>query len=280
MKKILYILILGLALAGCKKQPYLEVDKSSVNLLSAGGSEQITVSANYPWSATASDSWISIKYTEGENLLKITVGTNNNTEPRRGAVTIKSEGLTVSVPVAQDQRNVIVLETSGRVRIGREAQQVEVQLQSNVEDMNVTVDEGSDWVSVVSTKAVTARKITLAVKANETRERQARVSFSDKTGAVKQQIWINQDGVPRIARVAFQDVPRFRVPGLEGTGASGEALSAYIFWDGSTQGTPYDAALSKVYDFAAGSLRIEAQRVGLITFDDVDGLVSIDLSDF
>ncbi|MBP5625529.1 MAG: BACON domain-containing protein [Bacteroidales bacterium] len=280
MKKILYILMLGLALAGCKKQPYLDVDKTSINLLSSGGSEQITVSANYPWTATASDSWISIKYTEGENLLKVTVGTNNNTESRRGTITIKSEGLTVSVPVAQNQRDVIVLETSGRVRIGREAQQVEVQLQSNVEDMTVTVDEGSDWVSVVSTKAVTARKITLAVKANDARERQARVSFSDKTGTVKQQISINQDGVPRIVRVTFQDVPRFRVPELEGTGTPGEALSAYIFWDGATQGTPYDASLSKVYDFASGSLRIEAQRVGLITFDDVDGLVSIDLSDF
>lgn len=278
MKKVLYILMFALALVGCKKQPYLEVDKPSLSLSSAGGTEQITVSANYAWTASASDSWIKVKYTEGENVLKVTVSANNNTDGRQGSISVRSESLTVTIPVTQNQRDAIELESSGRVSVGAEAQQLEIKLRSNV-DVSATVTEGADWVSVVSTKAMTPHSVTLAVKANDGRTmRRALVAFTDKTGAVSQQIMLDQDGRPQVVTVTFRDVDSFQVPMLEGL--AGAVLSGTVFWDMETQGTTYDGSLSKIYNGAPGSLRIEARNAGTISFADVNGLVSIDLSEF
>lgn len=280
MKNVLYILMLALALSfvGCKKQPYLKVDKPTLSLLSAGGSEQIVIDANYPWTASSSDSWIKIQYTEGENVLKVTVQPNYATDGRQGSISVKSEDLAVVVPVTQAQRDAIELETSGRVEVNAEARQIDIPLKSNVA-LTAVVKEGADWVSVVSTKSMDPHTVTLALKANDSKEmRRALVSFQDASGAIAQDLMIDQAGKPRVLRVAFRDVLSFQVPAL--TGIAGSELFGWAFWDTDTQGTPYDATLSKVYDDRAGSLRIEAGNAQSVTFADVNGVVSIDLSDF
>jgi hypothetical protein len=280
MKNVLYILMLALALSfvGCKKQPYLKVDKPTLSLLSAGGSEQIVIDANYPWTASSSDSWIKIQYTEGENVLKVTVQPNYATDGRQGSISVKSEDLAVVVPVTQAQRDAIELETSGRVEVNAEAQQIDIPLKSNVA-LTAVVKEGADWISVVSTKSMEAHTVTFSLKANDSKEmRRALVSFQDASGAIAQDLIIDQAGKPRVLRVAFRDVLSFQVPAL--TGIAGSELFGWAFWDTDTQGIPYDASLSKVYDDRAGSLRIEAGNAQSVTFADVNGVVSIDLSDF
>ena len=280
MKNVLYILMLALALSfvGCKKQPYLKVDKPTLSLLSAGGSEQIVIDANYPWTASSSDSWIKIQYTEGENVLKVTVQPNYATDGRQGSISVKSEDLAVVVPVTQAQRDAIELETSGRVEVNAEAQQIDIPLKSNVA-LTAVVKEGADWISVVSTKSMEAHTVTFSLKANDSKEmRRALVSFQDASGAIAQDLMIDQAGKPRVLRVAFRDVLSFQVPAL--TGIAGSELFGWAFWDTDTQGIPYDATLSRVYDDRAGSLRIEAGNAQSVTFADVNGVVSIDLSDF
>ncbi len=280
MKNVLYILMLALALSfvGCKKQPYLKVDKPTLSLLSAGGSEQIVIDANYPWTASSSDSWIKIQYTEGENVLKVTVQPNYATDGRQGSISVKSEDLAVVVPVTQAQRDAIERETSGRVEVNAEAQQIDIPLKSNVA-LTAVVKEGADWISVVSTKSMEAHTVTFSLKANDSKEmRRALVSFQDASGAIAQDLIIDQAGKPRVLRVAFRDVLSFQVPAL--TGIAGSELFGWAFWDTDTQGIPYDATLSKVYDDRAGSLRIEAGNAQSVTFADVNGVVSIDLSDF
>lgn len=280
MKNVLYILMLALALSfvGCKKQPYLKVDKPTLSLLSAGGSEQIVIDANYPWTASSSDSWIKIQYTEGENVLKVTVQPNYATDGRQGSISVKSEDLAVVVPVTQAQRDAIELETSGRVEVNAEAQQIDIPLKSNVA-LTAVVKEGADWISVVSTKSMEAHTVTFSLKANDSKEmRRALVSFQDASGAIAQDLMIDQAGKPRVLRVAFRDVLSFQVPAL--TGIAGSELFGWAFWDADTQGIPYDATLSKVYDDRAGSIRIEAENAQSVTFADVNGLVSIDLSEF
>lgn len=279
MKKVLYILlVLSLALVGCKKQPYVEVDRSSLSVSSAGATEQITVSANNAWSATTTDAWIKVKYSEGNNVLMVTIRANPDPDSRQGTILIKSEDVTTTVTVSQDQRDAIELDSSGSLMVSAEAQQVEVRLRSNV-DMTATVEEGSDWVSVVSTKAMTSRAVTLAVSANSGRSiRRARLSFKDKTGAVSRQFVLEQDIPIQSLLVTFRDVISFRVPLLEGP--SGTSSGGTVFWNGETQGIPYEWPLSRTYDGSAGSLRIDAKGVETVTFSDVRGIDSIDLSKF
>jgi len=278
MKKVLYILTLILALAACKKQPVLDVDKATITVEAAGSTEEVTVSANYPWTASASDSWIRVKYTEGENILKITISQNTNTDGRQGTVTLKSEELSKTISITQKQRDAIELDTAGRLSIDSDAQQIGIDLKSNV-DLTATVTEGSDWVSVVSVKSMTAHTVTLNVKANEQRTmRRAIVSFSDKSGTVSQQVMIDQDGKPQMLNVGFEGVTTFRVPLLEAV--TGAVMSAMVFWDNETEGTTYTKTLTKDFGGSAGTLRIEAHNAEAVSFSDVNGLTLIDLSDF
>lgn len=282
MRNVLCYLMLALTLAltfaGCKKQPYLKVDKPSLSLSSAGGAEQIVVDANYPWTVSASAPWIKMGHNEGENILSVTVSPNYATDGRQGSISFKSEGMVVEVPVLQAQRDAVELETSERVEVSAAAQQIGIPLKSNVA-LTAVVTEGADWVSVVSTKSMDPYTVTLALKANEDLEgRRARVSFQDALGVVLRDLTVVQAGRPRILRASFRDVASFPVPVL--TEFSGSVLYGTVFWDADTQGVPYDETLSKVYDDRAGSLRIEAENVRSVTFADVNGLVSIDLSEF
>ena len=279
MKKILYILlVLSLALVGCKKQPYVNVDRPTLSVSSAGATEQVTVSANNAWTATTTDAWIKVKYTEGNNVLTVTVRANYDPDSRQGTILIKSEDVTTTVTVSQDQRDAIELDSSGSLMVSADAQQVEVKLRSNV-DMTATVEEGSDWVSIVSTKAMTSRTVTLAVTANSGRSmRRARLSFKDKTGTVSQQVVLEQDIPHQDLLVTFRDVISFRVPLLESFADTD--LEGTVFWNGETQGVPYEWPISRTFDGAAGSLRIDAKGVETVTFSDVRGIDSIDLSKF
>lgn len=279
MKKILILLSLILALAACKKQPFLDVDKASMTVDTAGATETVTVSANNPWTASASDSWIKVKYTEGESTLTVTVSRNNDTDARQGTVTVKSLELNKTIAVSQAQRDAIELDSAGRLTVDAEAQQIEIKLRANI-DMSATVTEGADWVSVVSTKAMTARTVTLSIKANTARNmRRALVSFSDKSGAVSQQIMIDQDGKPQVLKVSFAEVPEFRVPLI--MPMQGVALSGYIFWNGDETPIAYDQSQSKAFDpSGSGSLRLEMHNAETVSFADIAGITAIDLSEF
>ena len=279
MKKILYLLPLILALAACKKQPFLDVDKTTLIVDVAGATETVTVSANNSWTASASDSWIKVKYTEGESALTITVSRNNDTDARQGSVTLSSQELTRTISISQAQRDAIELDSAGRLTVDAEAQQIEIKLRSNV-DMNVTVTEGSDWVSIVSTKAMTARTVTLSLKANTARTmRRALVSFSDKSGAVNQQIMIDQDGKPQVLKVTFAEVPEFRVPLI--MPMQGVTLSGYVYWSGDQEPVAYDKSMTRTFDPAgSGSLRLEMHNAETVSFADVVGITGIDFSEF
>jgi len=279
MKKYIYILIaLCFAFVGCRKQPVLDVDKASISATSASCTETITVTANYPWSATSSCSWVRVSYTEGESTLKLSISANNDTEGRQGTITLTSEELSKTITVTQAQRDAIELNVSGRITLDATAQQFEVKLRSNV-DLVANVTEGADWLSVVSTKAMTDHVVTLAVKANDDHSmRRALVSFSDPSGSVNQQIMVDQDGKPQVLAVGFQGVKRFDVPTLDAM--AGVVLSGLVFWDQSAEGIPYSPGLFNMYDGGAGSLRIEANNATSVHFANVSGIVSIDLSEF
>lgn len=278
MKKVLYFLMIATALVACKKQPSLELDKTSVSFTTAGSTAQVNVSANYPWTATASESWIKVKYTEGDAVLSITVSANNGTDPRQGTVTVASEDLLKTITVTQDQRNAIELDSAGRITVEADEQQLDIRLKSNI-GISATVLEGGDWVSVVSTKAMTPHTVTLSIKANPARTmRRALVSFADATGAVSQQVMIDQNGHPQVVLVDFDGVASFRVPALEGI--QGAALSGTVFWDNASEGVAYEKSLSKDYDGAAGTLRIEAQNASVVSFANVRGINAIDILEF
>ena len=279
MKRILFTLCLALSLVACKKQPFLDVDRSSLSLDAAGGTEKLTVSANYPWTASASAAWIKVSYTEGENTLTVNISRNNDTDARQGTVTLESEGLSRTVSVSQGQRDAIELDSAGRITVDSEAQQIEIKLRSNVE-MVVSVTEGSDWLSVVSTKAMTSRTVTLAVKANGNRAmRRALVSFTDKGNAVTQQVMVDQEGKPQVLLLEYAGVSQFPVPLV--SPPSGVALSGFIFWNGGSDPVAYDKSLVHAPGTdGKGQVLLELHNAETVSVPVITGLTRMDLSGF
>jgi len=278
MKKILYILLLVLSVAACRKQPVLKVDTPEISLPTAGGTTKVTVTANYPWSASASNNWISVTYKQEESMLTVKVSANSSTDARQGSVTLTCEELTCTIRVTQAQRDAIELDSSGRISIEYGAQKLEVLLKSNTE-FTGTVTDGADWVSILSTKAMVSHTVTLDIKENETTApRRATVVFKDASGTVSQQITITQTGRPQILKLSFENVQQFQVPLMKAI--SGTKLTGNIFWDTDSEGIPYDPSLTKEYDGASGSLRFEGANAGTVSFSNLNGITSIDLSKF
>lgn len=279
MKKIFYFLTLALALAACKPQPTLQADKPSLSVDAAGGTQVINITANYPWTASTSTSWIKIKASAEENTLTVTINRNNETDGRKGSITLMSEDLSVTVEVVQAQRNAIELDSEGRLVVSSDAQNLDINLHSNVA-LTATVTEGADWVTVVSTKAMLPHVVTLSLKANTSRNmRRALVTFSDPNNSVSQQIMIDQDGKPQVLQVGISGVGYYQVPLL--TGLFGSTMTAIVFWDGEKEAETYSPSLTHTYELGAeGSLRIEAHNAESVSFASVKGVDSIDLSEF
>lgn len=279
MKKVLYFLIFALTLVACKPQPMLKADRVSVSVDAAGGTETIKITANYPWTASSSATWIKVKYSEEDGTLTVTISPNYDTDGRKGTITLTSEDLSVPVEVVQAQRDAIELDSAGRVTVNAGAQTLDIKLRSNI-DMTAKVTEGADWVSVVSTKAMVSHTVTLSIKANSSRTmRRALITFSDASGSISQQIMIDQEGKAQIVRVEFGSITSFQVPLL--TGLFGASMTGVVFWDGESEGVTYNQSLKRTYDpKTTGSVRIEAHNAETVSFGDIKGVSSIDLSEF
>lgn len=272
MKKILPLILPLLALlAGCLPEPSLSLDKESLSFTTAGGTETVTVSANYPWTATTSDSWIYIQYTEGSDVLTVKAGENRSNDPRSGRITIESLSLTKTISVTQAQLDAIVLKEGDLVEVDAKARQVSIKLSANV-DMNATVKEGASWCKVVSTKAMTDRTATLSVAENDSRsERTAVVEFSGASAST--QVRIRQSGRNQVLAMTVTGVQKFTVPVLS---APGDLDFTGYLWNGKQQ-SDYAVGTTLTLDPAAStSLRIEGHNAFTVFFPTIDGLTDID----
>jgi len=272
MKKNLFLIpFLLLALAGCVPEATLTLDRQTLSFHTAGGTEQIRVSANYPWTASSSDAWLSIQYTEGSDLLTVKAGENRSQDSRTGRITVESMGLTQTLTVTQAQLDAIVLKEGDQVEIDAKAQQVSIKLSANV-DMNATVKEGAPWCKVVSTKAMTDRTAILSVEANDSRaERSAVIVFSGASASTE--VRIRQSGRPQVLAMTVKGVQKFTVPVLS---APGDLDFYGYLWNGKEQ-SDYVVGTTLTLDPAASTaLRIEGHNAYTIYFPTIDGLTEID----
>lgn len=278
MKRFFLILALCLPplLTGCKQQPFLELDRATIDAEAAGGTERIGVNANYPWTATASATWIKVR--SDDDSFTLTLSANTSPDGRTGTVTVTCEDIVKTVTVGQAQLDLVMLDSASQITIGPEAQEIQIQLRSNT-DPTVSIDpSGADWVHVVSTKALTAQTVTLRIDANSGPSmRRAAVRLSGPAGNDAQEVAIEQNGTDKFLKVTVSGVDFYQVPQF--TAPAGRAFSGRVYWNGSA--TPQDYRPDLSFPLAPalpGVLRIEAQEVETVTFENIEGVVTVDLS--
>ena len=157
MKRFLTYSLTGLLLFvfGCNTtpDPVLTVSPENLAFSAEGGAQTVQVKANNPWTASASGSGISVNPSSGEGdaTVTVTATATSSTNPVSGTVVFRSEGLSATVSVTQDERKVIQV----------------------------------SWISFLGTRALQSGKLEFQFAENQnTDPRQGKVTVKDKSGKV------------------------------------------------------------------------------------------------
>ena len=192
MKRFLVFVFCAAVLFGaCQKEPSLTLSgPTSVELSADGGSGSASFTVNRDWTASASDSWVSVSPSSGsasDGPVTVTIRASQNTtyEDRTATVTIRAEGLSQSITVRQPANLGVVIPTKS-YEIASDARTVEVEVKSNVE-YKVTVSES--WIKQTGTKGLTSKTLVFSVEANTTYDpRSATITVKPQSGGEAEQV--------------------------------------------------------------------------------------------
>ncbi|MBR5724097.1 MAG: Ig-like domain-containing protein [Bacteroidales bacterium] len=180
-----------LLLDSCKKEPFLTLSgPASIDVNADGGSGSITFTSNTDWTASSSESWVSLSPSSGtasDGPITVTVKCNANTtyEDRSATVTLRGEGLTQSVTVRQPANLGVVLPNKS-YDLTSDARTLDVEVQANV-DYTVSVSEG--WIKQTGTKGLTSKTLSFSVEENTTYDsRSATITVKPQTPGVQEQV--------------------------------------------------------------------------------------------
>lgn len=185
------LFLAALFLSGCKKEPSLSLSgPASLELSAGGGSSSASFTVNRDWTASTSDSWVSVSpssgtASDGPVMVTVTASPNTTYEDRTATVTIRAEGLSQSITVRQPANLGVVIPTKS-FEIASDARTVEVAVQSNV-DYTVSVSAG--WIKQTGTKALTSKTLVFSVEENTSYDpRSATITVKPQSGGEAEQV--------------------------------------------------------------------------------------------
>lgn len=180
-----------LTLSSCQKAPELTITSpASIELSADGSNGTITFTANRGWTASSSDSWVTVSPSSGEASDKpvtVTVRSNANTtyDDRTATVTIRMEELSQTITVRQPANLGIIVPTQAFV-LTSEGRTIDVEVQANVQ---YTVDISVDWIRQPGTKGLTSTKYSFSIAENTTYDdREGKITIKSQNTSVPDQI--------------------------------------------------------------------------------------------
>lgn len=271
--------LLAVSISSCQKEPVLTISLSSIEAPASGSSKNISVTSNYAWTATTSDSWIRLAASggaEGTSSLSISVNRNETYESRTGTVTLTTsskEPLRKTISVTQTQKSDIII-SGETVQVGYDGGKINVVLKANVK-YDIIVDEGIDWIKEVKTKALNEFTHTFEVGFNPLKvQRQAYITFKDQASTLSGRVYVVQKGSPNHL-LFVHNTATLQAPDIDGLNIEGT-----VDWgDGVSQ--TYDAKLTHIYD-SPGEYTVDVKVTGASTLflNTLTGVSHIDISDF
>lgn len=180
-----------LTLSSCQKAPELTITSpASVELSADGSNGTITFTANRGWTASSSDSWVTVSPSSGEASDKpvtVTVRSNANTtyDDRTATVTIRMEELSQTITVRQPANLGIIVPTQAFV-LTSEGRTIDVEVQANVQ---YTVDISVDWIRQPGTKGLSTTQYSFIIAENTTYDdREGKITIKSQNTSVPDQI--------------------------------------------------------------------------------------------
>lgn len=175
----------------------ISISPKTLSFSYKGGEETVTVTSSKSWTLEGSADWVEADKTEGESgesVVKFTVSTTNETDAAK-EVTFNFVSGSEKAPlkIQQNQEGKLIIdEDSKTISVSNTEQNVTVKLQTNIEPVTATIEEGVDWIEAVDTRAMIEKEFTFKVLANTEGPREATITF--KNADASEQIVIKQAG--------------------------------------------------------------------------------------
>ena len=175
----------------------ISISPKTLSFSYKGGEETVTVTSAKAWTLEGSADWITVDKTEGEGgqeTVTFTVSTINETEEAK-TVTFNfvSGGEKAPLEITQNQEGKLIIdEESKTLSVSNTEQNVTVKLQTNIEPVTATIEEGVDWIEAVDPRAMIDKEFSFKVLANTKGPREATITF--KNADASEQIVIKQAG--------------------------------------------------------------------------------------
>ena len=176
----------------------ISISPKTLSFSYKGGEETVTVTSSKSWTLEGSADWVEADKTEGESgesVVKFTVSTTNETDAAK-EVTFNFVSGSEKAPlkIQQNQEGKLIIdEDSKTISVSNTEQNVTVKLQTNIEPVTATIEEGVDWIETVDTRAMIDKEFSFKVLANtEGGPRDATIIF--KNADASEHIVIKQAG--------------------------------------------------------------------------------------
>ncbi len=188
-----FVFCAAVLFTACQKEPSLTLSgPTSLEMSADGSSGTVSFTVNRDWTASASESWVTVSPSSGsasDGPVSITIKASPNTtyEDRNATVTIKAEGLTQTVSVRQPANLGVVVPTKS-YEVTSDARTIEVEVQSNV-DYKVTVSDSWIKQTGTGTKGLKKETLTFSVEANSSYDaRSATITVKPQSGSGSEEI--------------------------------------------------------------------------------------------
>ena len=175
----------------------ISISPKTLSFSYKGGTETVTVTSAKAWTLEGSADWVEVDKTEGESgesVVKFTVSTTNETDAAK-EVTFNFVSGSEKAPlkIQQNQEGKLIIdEDSKTISVSNTEQNVTVKLQTNIEPVTATIEEGVDWIEAVDTRAMIDKEFSFKVLANTGGPREATITFTNSDDS--EQIVIKQAG--------------------------------------------------------------------------------------
>lgn len=167
------------------------------------GSQEIKFDATLEWTASASESFVTVSPASGEKgeaTVTVTVAANESYDPRTATVTLTCGEDTKTIQITQKQKGALLL-TESTLTVAAEGGKVTIVAKAN-SNVTAAVAEGAQaWITEIKTKGLVDYNFEFEVAANEAEQpRTGQIVFTNESGS--ETITIEQAGAqPKVTEI-------------------------------------------------------------------------------
>ncbi|MBR5204519.1 MAG: BACON domain-containing protein [Bacteroidaceae bacterium] len=174
----------------------IDLKEKSYKVGTDGKNIEITFTTNAAWMIASDQSWCTLSKAigeEGTHTLTVAVDKNTGYEDRTATITLKAGNVQETITISQEKKYQLKVTYTDALNDYSGAD-VEVKVQCNTE-YEISFD--ANWIQQVKSRSMNEDTILFKVNRNDdTKEREAEITFFNKEKNLKETIKIRQEGKP------------------------------------------------------------------------------------